>query len=35
MNSLRKEMEAGTGDISKQIIAFNALKDAIKIVDLD
>ena len=32
MRNLREDMDAGTGDIAKQTIAYNALKDALKIV---
>jgi len=33
MELLRVEMNAGTGDIAKQTIAYNAMKDALKIVE--
>jgi hypothetical protein len=32
MRQLREEMDTGTGDIAKQTLAYNALKDALKIV---
>jgi len=33
MIGLKEDMKAGTGDIAKQTIAYNALKDALKIVE--